>query len=119
VGSSRVGLFLKLLEKDPENSMILYSLSNELFKEGRFGEARGYLERAVEAKPDYSAAYRTLGRVLAAMGEGREARAVFRRGREVALERGDLQIAREIDVFAGRLQRDEDRAKGAPADRKE
>jgi hypothetical protein len=32
---------------------------------------------------------------------------------------GDLQIAREIDVFAGRLQRDEDRTKGAPADRKE
>jgi len=108
---------LRLLEKQPDNSMILYSLGTDLFKEGRYAESRTYLERAIEAKPDYSAAYRTLGRALAALGERGEALSIFERGREVAVRKGDLQIAREIDVFAGRLLKEGER--GAPADRKE
>lgn len=118
MGSTREEMFLRLLEREPNNAMILYSLGGDLFKEGRYEEARTYLERAIGAKPDYSAAYRTLGRVLAAQGEDEGALAVFGKGREVAVQRGDLQIAREIDVFAGRLGK-KGRAEGAPADRKE
>ena len=32
----RSDMFRKLLERDPENPMILYSSGNELFKEGRY-----------------------------------------------------------------------------------
>jgi predicted Zn-dependent protease len=105
LGASRSEAFRRLVEKDPGNAMVLYSLGAELFKEGRNNEAAEYLRRAVEAKPDYSAAYRSLGRVLAALGEREEASRTFRQGREVALERGDLQIVREIDVFASRLEK--------------
>jgi uncharacterized protein HemY len=105
--TSRAEMFRKLLEKDPDNPMILYSLGTELFKEGRYLEAREHLARAVENKPDYSVAYRTLGRAHYELHENAEARRVFAKGREVAQENGDLQTVREIDVFLRRLDKRE------------
>ena len=105
--TSRAGMFRKLLEKDPENPMILFSLGNELFKEGEYGEARTHLRRAIENKPDYSVAYRTLGRAHYELHENAEARRVFTEGREVAEKNGDLQTVREIDVFMRRLEKRE------------
>ena len=98
-------MFRRLLEKDEANPMVLYSLGNELFKEGRYEEARDYLRRAVENKPDYSVAYRTLGRAHFELGEDGEARRVFEDGRRVARENGDLQTVKEIDVFVRRLEK--------------
>jgi uncharacterized protein HemY len=103
----RAETFRKLLEKSPENPMILCSLGIELFKEGRYPEAREHLARAVENKPDYSVAYRMLGRTHFELRENAEARRVFGRGREVAQENGDLQTVREIDVFLRRLEKRE------------
>jgi len=105
--TSRADMFRKLLERDPENPMVLYSLGNELFKEEKYSEAREYLSRAVRNKPDYSVAHRTLGRTLYELGEDAEARRVFAEGREVAQENGDLQTVKEIDVFVRRLEKRE------------
>ena len=105
--NSRADMFRKLLERDPENPMVLYSLGNELFKERKYSEAREYLSRAVRNKPDYSVAYRTLGRTLNELGEDAEARRVFTEGREVAYKNGDLQTVKEIDVFVRRLEKRE------------
>jgi uncharacterized protein HemY len=103
----RAEMFRKLLEKDPDNPMILCSLGIELFKEGRYPEAREHLTRAVENKPDYSVAYRMLGRAHYELHENAEARRVFEKGRAVAEKNGDLQTVREIDVFVRRLDRRE------------
>ncbi|MDQ3589609.1 MAG: tetratricopeptide repeat protein [Actinomycetota bacterium] len=105
--TSRAEMFRKLLEKDPENPMILFSLGNELFKDGEYTEARTHLRRAIENKPDYSVAYRTLGRAHYELHEDAEARRVFTEGREVAEKNGDLQTVREIDVFMRRLEKRE------------
>lgn len=98
-------MFRRLLERDPTNPMVLYSLGNELFKEGRYGEARDHLRRAIENKPDYSVAYRTLGRAHFELDEDAEAREVFLKGKGIARENGDLQTVKEIDVFLRRLEK--------------
>lgn len=103
--NSRAEMFRKLLERDPNNPMVLYSLGTELFKEEKYLEAREYLTRAVENKQDYSVAYRTLGRALYELGDDAEAHRVFATGREVAQSNGDLQTVREIDVFVRRLEK--------------
>jgi predicted Zn-dependent protease len=103
----RSDMFRKLLDKDPENPMVLYSLGNELFREGHYREARDHLQRAVENKPDYSVAYRMLGRAHYELHEDTEARGIFLKGKEVAGENGDLQTVKEIDVFLRRLQKRE------------
>jgi predicted Zn-dependent protease len=100
-------MFRRLLARDPSNPMVLYSLGNELFKEGDYVEARDYLQLAVENKPDYSVAYRMLGRSHYELHENAEARTVFLKGKEVAQENGDLQTVKEIDVFMRRLQKRE------------
>ena len=105
--TSRSDAFRKLLERGPDNPMILYSLGSELFKEGHYEEARDHLSRAIENKPDYSVAYRTLGRLLAELGETAEARRVFEQGRGVAEKNGDLQTVKELDVFVRRLNKSE------------
>ena len=101
----RSEMFRKLLRRDETNPMVLYSLGSELFKEGEYAEARDYLRRAVEHKPDYSVAYRTLGRAHFELGEDAEARGVFGEGRRVAEANGDLQTVKEIDVFLRRLEK--------------
>jgi predicted Zn-dependent protease len=106
--TSRADMFRKLLERDPDNPMVLYSLGNKLFKEQKYTEAREYLSRAVRNKPDYSVAYRTLGRTLYELGEDAEAQRVFAEGREVAQRNGDLQTVKEIDVFVRRLEKREE-----------
>ncbi len=108
MNATRSDMFRKLLERDPQNPMVLYSLGNELFKEERYEEARIHLQRAVENKPDYSVAYRMLGRAHYELHEDTDARAVFLKGREVAGENGDLQTVKEIDVFLRRLQKREE-----------
>jgi predicted Zn-dependent protease len=105
--NSRSDMFRKLIERDPDNPMILYSIGNELFKEKKYSEAEEYLRRAVQNKPDYSVAYRTLGRTLYELCEDAEARRIFAEGREVAQKNGDLQTAKEIDVFLRRLEKRE------------
>ena len=105
--TSRAEMLRRLLEKDPNNAMILFSLGTELFKEGRYEEAREPLARAVENKPDYSVAYRMLGRAHYELHDDAEARRVFEKGREVAEANGDLQTVREIDVFLRRISRRE------------
>lgn len=105
MGVSRSEMFRKLLEKDPRNPMVLCSLGIELFKEERYSEAREYLSQAVENKPDYSVAYRMLGRSLFELGEDEEAARVFAEGRGVAQGNGDLQTVKEIDVFVRRLEK--------------
>ena len=96
-------MFRKLLERDPENPMVLCSLGIELFKEERYPEAKEHLSRAVARKPDYSVAYRMLGRTHYELHENAEARRTFETGREVAQKNGDLQTVKEIDVFLRRL----------------
>ena len=105
--TSRTDMFRKLLERDPNNPMVLYSLGNELFKAQKYLEAREYLNQAVQSKPDYSVAYRTLGRTLYELHEDAEARRVFTEGREIAQRNGDLQTVKEIDVFVRRLEKRE------------
>ncbi len=105
--TSRTDMFRKLLDRDPNNPMVLYSLGNELFKEKKYTEAGEYLSQAVRNKPDYSVAYRMLGRTLYELGENTEARRVFVEGREVAEKNGDLQTVKEIDVFIRRLEKRE------------
>lgn len=103
--TSRADMFRKLLQRDLDNPMVLYSLGTELFKQGEFPGARDHLQRAVRNKPDYSVAYRMLGRAHYELNEDEEARRVFTQGREVAERNGDLQTVKEIDVFLRRLEK--------------
>lgn len=83
--------------------MLRYTLGNAYFTEARYAEAIDHLQIAVELKPDYSAAWRVLGRALAANDQLQEAKLAFDQGERVAEANGDKQTAKEINVFRKRV----------------
>lgn len=90
-----------LLEKG-ETALIRFSLGNAYLKSAP-AKAAQHLSRAVELDPDYSAAWKLLGKALTADDRPDEARAAYARGIVAAEENGDIQAAKEMRVFLRRL----------------
>lgn len=99
----RLPSYREAVARDPENVMVRYLYALELLKASRFDEAATELRACVERKQDWSAAWRDLGKALAAGGRKDEARATYEQALIVAKRKGDLQTVREIEVFLRRL----------------
>jgi Tfp pilus assembly protein PilF len=95
----------KLLEQGKESALLRFSLGTEYFKLHETWVAIFHLKRALQLDPDYSAAWKLLGLSLAEGGILHEALDTYRRGAEVAQRRGDQQAAKEMEVFARRLEK--------------
>lgn len=95
----------KLLAQGKESALLRYSLGTEYFKLRETWVTIFHLKRAVELDPDYSAAWKLLGLALAENGILHEALDTYRRGVVVALRRGDQQAAKEMQVFARRIEK--------------
>lgn len=96
---------LKLLETGPDNALLRFSIGSAYLKGGDLDRARVHLAQAVELDPQYSAAWKLYGKTLQQLGEDEFAEVVLSKGIEVATDRGDIQAAKEMQVFLRRLQR--------------
>ena len=96
---------LRMLAAGRDNALLRYSLGNEYFKSGDAEAAADHLRAALAHDPQYSAAWKLLGRALEAAGPAEDALAAYRTGIEVAERKGDKQAAKEMAVFARRLER--------------
>jgi predicted Zn-dependent protease len=96
----------KLLGGPRDNALLRYSLGSEWLKAGDPARAADCLRAAVEKDPGYSAAWKLLGRALAESGSAGEALAAYRQGIAVAERKGDKQAAKEMTVFARRIERE-------------
>ena len=95
--------FLKMLAAGKDGALLRYSLGNEYTKAGDAASAALHLRRAVELDPEYTAAWKLLGRALADSGHAAEALDAYTEGIAVAGRRGDKQAQKEMQVFARRL----------------
>ena len=95
----------KMLAAGQDNVLLRFSLGNEYFKAGDFVQAEEHLRAALRHDPRYSAAWKILGRALAAAGRHAAAVAAFEEGISVAEQRGDIQAAKEMRVFLKRSAR--------------
>ena len=87
-----------------DNALLRFSLGNEFLKQGDAAQAAEHLRRAVEHDPKYSAAWKLLGKALADSEALTEALAAYQQGIAVAEARGDKQAAKEMSVFARRIE---------------
>jgi tetratricopeptide (TPR) repeat protein len=92
-----------LLADHPDDPFLRYSLALELEKEGRHAESLNLLERLTQADPPYVPAAFMAGQQLARLGRLDEARAVLRRGIELARAAGNLHAAGEMSEFLAGL----------------
>ncbi|MCW8929594.1 MAG: tetratricopeptide repeat protein [Gammaproteobacteria bacterium] len=95
---------LKNLLLQGQDSVILrFGLGNALFKSGQSSEAIPHLKAAIEFDPEYSAAWKVLGKALVDVGDKEQAIQVYEKGLLVAEKKGDRQAVKEIQVFLKRL----------------
>ena len=103
---SAVERFEALLASGKDSPLLRFSLGMEYLKQGLAAKAAPHLRSAVAQDPQYSAAWKLLGKALAESGDAEGAREAYRRGIEAAGKRGDKQAAKEMTVFLRRLERD-------------
>jgi Tfp pilus assembly protein PilF len=96
-----------MLQRGQDSPLLRFSLGAECLKEGDHLSAIGHLREALAQNPAYSAAWKKLGEAYAASGAPERAAEVYRQGIETAQAQGDVQAAREMQVFLRRLQRAE------------
>jgi predicted Zn-dependent protease len=102
---SMIDNFEAMLAKGQDNALLRYSLGNEYLKAEQPALAVEHLRACLAQDAGYSAAYKLLGKALAAMDEKAEAEAVYEQGIAVAEEKGDVQAAKEMRVFLKRLSK--------------
>jgi Tfp pilus assembly protein PilF len=94
----------QLLQSGKDGALLRFSLGSQYLKLHEPEAAIEHLQRAVAFDPDYSAAWKQLGRAFAESGKIPQALEVYRQGIEAAQRKGDKQAEREMQVFARRLE---------------
>ena len=95
----------KMLGGPRDGALLRYSLGNEWLKAGDPAKAATCFRDAVERDAKYSAAWKLLGKALAESGDIQAALDAYEQGLGVAEEKGDIQAAKEMAVFAKRLRK--------------
>lgn len=100
-----INRFEQMLASGKETALLRFSLGNEYLKRGEPARAAEHLQRAVALDPKYSAAWKILGKALADADRKSDALSAYRQGISVADEKGDKQAAKEMSVFARRIEK--------------
>ena len=101
----RIESLEKMLGGPRDGALLRFSLGNEYLKAGDPATAGKCFREAVDRDSQYSAAWKALGKTLAEAGDPAGALAAYERGIDVAETKGDIQAAKEMKVFARRLQK--------------
>jgi Tfp pilus assembly protein PilF len=94
-----------MLAKGSDGPTLRLALAARYLEAGDPAAAVRHAAAAVRLDTEYSAAWKALGRALAAAGRLDEAERSYDTGIEVAERRGDRQAAKEMRVFKSRLRR--------------
>ena len=86
-----------------DGALLRFSLGNALLNAGNHAEAIEALRQAVTFDPDYSAAWKLLGKACLAAQDETGAVEAWRQGIAVAQRRGDKQAEKEMTVFLRRI----------------
>lgn len=105
MSSDAIANFERLLAAGRDGALLRFSLGAEYLKIGDSPAAAKHLEQAVAFDSGFSAAWKLLGRALTECGRFEQALAAYERGISVAEQKGDLQAAKEMSVFAKRLRK--------------
>lgn len=94
-----------MLAKGQDSSMLRFGLANACLDEGDIAPAIAHFEHCLVLDPDYSAAWKMLGKACLAAERYDRARDAWQKGLVAAGKRGDKQTEREIGVFLKRLDK--------------
>lgn len=97
--------FEALLASGKDSALLRFGLGMQYLNTADYLRAIEHLRSAVSQDPEYSAAWKLLGKALAQSGDAPGAAAAYRSGIVAAEARGDKQAAKEMAVFLKRLEK--------------
>jgi Tfp pilus assembly protein PilF len=100
---STLNRFESMLESGMDNPLMRLSIGQAYLERGDCSGAIVHLRRALERDPNYTVAWKWLGKALEMAGEEAQAEEAYRKGLDVAQVKGDKQLERELTVFVKRL----------------
>ncbi len=104
-GDDLLNQLRRLVGGPRDGALLRVSIANSLVAKGEHTAAIAELRRAVEFDPDYSAAWKLLGKALVDAGDMEAATDAYRAGVAAAATHGDVQAQKEMTVFLRRLER--------------
>src|SRR3546814_10104804 len=91
-----------MLAKGQDNLLLRFSLGKAYVERQEYATAVPHLHAALAFDPQYSVAWKWLGKALQGQGELASARTAWQSGIEAARARGDQQVVKELQVFLKR-----------------
>ncbi|MGH8121467.1 MAG: tetratricopeptide repeat protein [Rudaea sp.] len=104
-GDDLLNQLRRLVGGPRDGALLRVSIANSLVAKGEHTAAIAELRHAVEFDPDYSAAWKLLGKALIDAGDTTAAIEAYRAGISAASQHGDIQAQKEMTVFLRRLER--------------
>ena len=95
-----------MLAKGTDNMLLRFSLGKAYAEQECFVDAETHLRASLAFDPDYSVAWKWLGKARLGRGDKAGARAAWEAGLKAAQARGDKQVEKELLVFMKRLDKD-------------
>jgi predicted Zn-dependent protease len=105
VANASVAALEGLLAAGKDGALLRFGLGSGYLSAGDAARAVEHLQKALAFDPEYSAAWKLLGKALSASAQDAAALAAYRDGMAAAEKKGDKQAFREMQVFARRLAR--------------
>lgn len=94
-----------MLDQGRDSSLLRFGLGKAYLDAGDYPQAITHLSTCVEQDPNYSAAWKLLGKAQLDGGEPDAAQQTWVQGISVAENKGDVQAVKEMTVFLKRLTR--------------
>jgi len=96
--SNRLEVLLSMVDRNPGDAFSRYGLAMEYVNSGDLVTAVEHFQQVIEHNPNYAAAYFHGGQTLEKLSRIDEARALYRRGIEVADGSGDEHTRNELQT---------------------
>ncbi len=98
VGSQRMSKLQAMLQKQPDDTFLLYGLAMEYKKAGDPAKAVEHFDRVIALDPGYCYAYHQKGLVHESQGDTDAAKQAYRDGIQAAIKKGDDHARGEIEA---------------------
>ena len=95
--NNKIETFKKLVEKNPDNALVRFSLANEFYKEGLFKDSIEELKKYLSFYDDEGAGYRLLAQSYLELGDKKNAKESYIKGIKAAKRHGHPGMADEFE----------------------
>lgn len=102
--SDRMEKLQKMLEREPNDTFLLYGIANEYKKANDSARAIEYFDRVIQIDPGYCYAYHQKGLTYEITGDIEAARRAYQDGIDAATKKGDAHAREEISAALSMIE---------------